>query len=275
VEANWKSEVSINNCSGPRNGFAVYLGNSTATVYDSQISFINSGGNSVFLVHNSSVTHGLDFVGGRDQGYCENCTIYCIYASSFQGAILMNDVVFTSFKRGPFPMILDSSFEIMGNITFPNDQYVSDWSGYGNEWKNSRIARDYDIIISNGTVPLGNVVLKLYDSAGFLVWNGMTDALGEDSFEIVFCDVNYTSRLELEAIKEDWSGRVNVTLYSRTPILIATKTYQTDLNVDGKVDILDITVVATAYGSHGPNIPNSGDPPSEKWIDRSRFLIGS
>jgi hypothetical protein len=252
----WKSEAWIRNCSGPRDGLALYLDNSSATIYDSQISFINSGGNSEFVVQNSSVLYGLHFVGGRDRGHCKNCTIDCVYAQSFQGTVLLNGVAFAPSERGPFPIIRDSSFEIVGNITFPSDQYVSDWSGYGNEWKDSRIVREYDVIILNGTAALGNAVLKLYDSDGNLVWNGLTDDSGKASFGIGFSDVNYTGHLELEAIKEDWSKRVNVTLFSRTPIQIPVQRGPTDLNADGKVNILDITVVAAAYNTV---------PGDEKW----------
>jgi hypothetical protein len=43
-----------------------------------------------------------------------------------------------------------------------------------------------------------------------------------------------------------------------------------DVNMDGKVNILDISKVARAFGSHGPGVdengnPKPGEPPSEKW----------
>jgi len=38
-----------------------------------------------------------------------------------------------------------------------------------------------------------------------------------------------------------------------------------DLNKDGEVNIQDLFAVAKAFGSHGPDIPNMGDPASEKW----------
>jgi hypothetical protein len=38
-----------------------------------------------------------------------------------------------------------------------------------------------------------------------------------------------------------------------------------DLNNDGNVDVCDLFTVAKAYGSHGPDIPNPGDPPSGSW----------
>jgi hypothetical protein len=39
----------------------------------------------------------------------------------------------------------------------------------------------------------------------------------------------------------------------------------TDLNKDGTVNIVDLYIVAKAFGSHGPDTPNPGDPPSENW----------
>jgi len=42
-------------------------------------------------------------------------------------------------------------------------------------------------------------------------------------------------------------------------------TYRTDLNKDETVNIEDLLIVFKAYGSHGPDVPNLGDPPSENW----------
>jgi len=38
-----------------------------------------------------------------------------------------------------------------------------------------------------------------------------------------------------------------------------------DINEDGVVNMLDMSIVSIAMGSHGPDYPNPGDPPSEKW----------
>lgn len=38
-----------------------------------------------------------------------------------------------------------------------------------------------------------------------------------------------------------------------------------DINGDGIVNIRDLFIVAKAFGSHGPDLPNPGDPPSENW----------
>jgi len=44
-----------------------------------------------------------------------------------------------------------------------------------------------------------------------------------------------------------------------------TITFATDLNKDGTVNIQDLFTVAKAFDSHGPDMPNPDDPPSEKW----------
>jgi len=63
----------------------------------------------------------------------------------------------------------------------------------------------------------------------------------------------------------------NDTLYAGTAVpgwIYATQLriyMETDLNKDGKVNIQDLFIVAKAFGSHGPDIPNPGDLASEKW----------
>jgi len=38
-----------------------------------------------------------------------------------------------------------------------------------------------------------------------------------------------------------------------------------DIDGNGVVNIYDLYIVAKAFGSHGPDIPNPGDPPSKNW----------
>jgi len=38
-----------------------------------------------------------------------------------------------------------------------------------------------------------------------------------------------------------------------------------DINGDGTVNYLDAILLGAAFGSHGPDYPNPGDPPSENW----------
>lgn len=66
----------------------------------------------------------------------------------------------------------------------------------------------------------------------------------------------------------NYSVTLNVTdsqrLWNTTTVKI-TVTYRTDINRDKTVNIMDIATAAKAYGSHGPDIPNPGDPPSNNW----------
>jgi len=54
----------------------------------------------------------------------------------------------------------------------------------------------------------------------------------------------------------------NVLLYDSVQVELG---LQADLNGDRTVNIQDLFIVARAHGSHGPDIPNLGDPPSENW----------
>jgi PKD repeat protein len=66
---------------------------------------------------------------------------------------------------------------------------------------------------------------------------------------------NYTVTLNVTDNFGMWNS-------SSTQITI---TYKTDINKDKSVNILDITIVATAFNSNGPDVPNPGDPPAENW----------
>jgi len=68
----------------------------------------------------------------------------------------------------------------------------------------------------------------------------------------------------LEAVEGNYSATMDVSFLSDTP-LVLTMRYFADLNGDGEVNIQDLFTVAKAFGSHGPHIPNMGDPASEKW----------
>ena len=57
----------------------------------------------------------------------------------------------------------------------------------------------------------------------------------------------------------DEEGLTNSTLKT------ITITFRAHINKDKTVNIMDTATVAKAYGSHGPDIPNPGDPPSESW----------
>jgi len=51
----------------------------------------------------------------------------------------------------------------------------------------------------------------------------------------------------------------------RVPLSAKTITIKEDINRDCEVNIVDLAIAAVAFGSHGPDIPNPSDPPSEGW----------
>jgi len=133
-------------------------------------------------------------------------------------------------------------------------------------WKDAQVTREYDIIVNDANNnPIEGALIKIDGkNARVIIWNGTTDNQGEASFNLTFADGNYTDALRLEAVKGNYSATMNVGFLSDTPIVL-TMRYHTDLNGDGKINIQDLFTVAKAYGSHGPDIPNQGDPASEKW----------
>jgi len=171
-------------------------------------------------------------------------------ASYFLGIMNINQSIFT------IEGFMNSDFNIRGNIGKINGPEY---------WVSSNVSRNYNAIakdISGNLVE--NVELSLFDQNDTVVWNGVTDSLGQASFNLTFTDNNYTDTLKLEAVKGNYSATMNVGFLSGTPVVL-TMRYFADLNGDGTINIQDLFIVAKTYGSHGPDIPNPGDPASEKW----------
>lgn len=136
--------------------------------------------------------------------------------------------------------IVDSGVYIYGNVTFSLGTL---------SFFSSNITRNYNVIardMSGGLME--NVELSLFDQNDTVVWNGVTDSLGQASFNLTFTDMNYTDTLRLEAAKGNYSATMNVGFLSDTPVIL-TMRYFADLNGDGTINIIDIALVAKAYGS--------------------------
>lgn len=116
----------------------------------------------------------------------------------------------------------------------------------------SNITRNYGIVVVNGTGdPVSDAELSLYDKNGTAIWNEATDSLGRANFNVTFSDNNCTDILSLEAVKGNYSFTTNVSFLSDAPIILTVR-YFADLNGDGTVNIMDIAIVAKAYGTkHG------------------------
>jgi hypothetical protein len=113
----------------------------------------------------------------------------------------------------------------------------------------SNATRNYNIITKDTSDNrVENAELILFDQNDTIVWNGVTDNLGKADFNLTFTDSNFTDVLKLEGVKGDYSATMNVWLFSGTPIVLTLK-YFADLNGDGTINIVDISIVAMAFGS--------------------------
>jgi len=155
--------------------------------------------------------------------------------------ISLHEIVFIDYLG-----IAGSNIYLYGNVSF----FLGTVAFF-----ESNATRNYNIITKDTSDnPVENAELNLFDKNDTIVWNGVTDNLGKADFNLTFTDNNYTNVLELEAVKGDYSATMNVWLFSDTPIVLTMK-YFADLNADGTINILDISVVAMAFGST-PEDPN-------------------
>jgi len=161
---------------------------------------------------------------------------------NFVGSICLDNATWTGGIMTSF-----SQFYIWGNVSFRDFANMELYS--------CNITRNYNIIATDTSDnPMENVKLSLFDQNDTVVWNGVTDSLGTTSFNLTFTDGNYTGTLRLEAVKGNYSAAMNVTFLSDTPVVLTIR-YFADLNGDGTVNIMDIALVARAYGSR-PGDPN-------------------
>jgi len=138
-----------------------------------------------------------------------------------------------------------SSFYVCGEVDFPSEI----------DWLYTNATRNYNIItrdMSGNTME--NVELTLHYQNDTVMWNGITDSLGKADFNVTFTDNNYTDTLRLEAVKGGYSTTMNVSFLCDTPVVL-TMRYFADLNADGTINILDISLLAMAFGST-PEDPN-------------------
>ena len=134
-----------------------------------------------------------------------------------------------------------SSVSVNGDALF-NDAYIL-W------WMSTNIIRNYNLVVNDATEhALANATITVTKLDNLTVLNGITDDQGKIDFNITFTDSNYTDTLRLEADKGNLTGTVYVGFLSNTPVVLKMR-YLNDLNGDGAVNILDIFIVANAFGS--------------------------
>jgi len=154
--------------------------------------------------------------------------------------ISLHEIVFTDYLG-----FVESNIYLYGNASFSLGTVAFFYSN---------ATRNYDIITKDTSDNrVENAELTLFDQNDTIVWNGVTDNLGKADFNLTFTDNNYRDVLKLEAAKGNCSATRNVWLFSDTPVILTMK-YYTDLNGDGTINIVDLFVVAKAFGT------KEGDP---------------
>ncbi|MEM3731351.1 MAG: rhodanese-like domain-containing protein [Candidatus Bathyarchaeia archaeon] len=245
-----RSKLLVSDCWWEPNGTRIFLGKSEAEIHDSRLSFVVSHNDSNFVIYNSTISCGLQLFEGQGHGSCIMSQINYVEAKSFHGTLALNETVILGDLK-----MLDSQLYISGGVTFLNDSNIK-------EWKNGGVARNFDVIVINGTRnnPAQNVEVALLAQDNNLVWSGFTDNFGRASFNLTFSDENYTSIFRIELVKNQYRRAANVSFLSETPIVLGVR-YFTDLNGDGFVNIMDIAIVARNYGL------KSGDPNWDETAD--------
>lgn len=156
--------------------------------------------------------------------------------SNGSGILFCNGTTITCF------LFIRSNLFVHGNIQFSPNKHTAGWAS-------SNVSRNYNVIardMSGNTME--NVELTLHYQNDTVMWNGITDSLGKADFNVTFTDINYTNTLRLEAVKGNYSATMDVGFLSDTPVVL-TMRYFADLNIDGTINIVDISIVAMAFGT--------------------------
>jgi hypothetical protein len=191
---------------------------------------------SAVTITNSSVTLDAQF---NSDAYVSDSIVDGLATWDFSGSLFFERTVLKGID------VFLSDFFMYGNVSF-GDTWV--------RWFSSNVTRNYNMIAKDMSGnPVENAELTLLVQNDTVVWNGLTDSLGKAGFNLTFTDTNYTDTLRLEAVNGNYSALANVTFLSDTPIILKMR-YFADLNSDGTINIVDISIVARAFGSR------TGDP---------------
>jgi hypothetical protein len=137
-----------------------------------------------------------------------------------------------------------------GNITFRHFSCYPQTIPVGvRPWTDGNVTRNFNVVTAcAGNKSVTDIEFRLCDQNNTVLWTALADAIGQIDFNCTFNDINNTDTLRLEAIKGNYSTTMNIGLLSDTPVIL-TLAYFADLNADGTVNIIDITIVAAAYKS--------------------------
>ena len=145
----------------------------------------------------------------------ENITVQGSYvlltADQFiSGNLVFNNSTFTISHLG----LHNSAFFVQGNTLTIKPEW--EWS-----WVLTNLTRNYCVTLGNpNSASVSDVKLTLFNQHNAIVWEGLTDTLGQTDFNLTFTDSNYTDTLRLEAVKGNLSAMTNVLFLSETPVIL-------------------------------------------------------
>jgi hypothetical protein len=219
--------ITLKNVTISSDHWLVNLGDAEITITNSQIQLITHGKSECSIV---------------------NSTIVWLGINQFFGTLSFNR---SDSTGGPFYY---SSFMVKGDLSFKDSRFPF-------PWVNTNVTRDYGLVIKDvyGGF-MSNVTVILKSKNGTTVWNDITNDEGRANFNVTFTDYNYTDALRLEAVKGEFSGSVNVSFLSNTPLILTLRRHDIAIvniisskNVVGQGCSMPISVTVENQGGCAEN----------------------
>jgi len=249
-----EQEISVNNL---KNGF---------------YGFWNLG--NIYVV-NSSVTENWAFILWSVNATFSNCIVH-LHLNGANKISVENSTVKTLILDSGNTTINFNETTLYGGLFFGNSNLyfsggiVLEGVDFG-RFVSSQVTRNYNLVATDTTgQTLENAELTLLDKNTKVIWNGITDSIGEANFNLTYTDSNYMDTLRLEASKGELSAAKDIAFLSDTPVtLVMNITVTADINNDGSVDIYDAILLANSFNSipTSPNWNSKADLNSDNIVD--------
>lgn len=111
------------------------------------------------------------------------------------------------------------------------------------------IKRNFHVrVINKQSHPIEGAEVTLLTHESQIVDRAFTNSFGEVVFTIAFTYKNHTFTLSLRVVKEEWRSEGTLASASLSFITLTIR-YSTDLNADGKINVIDLCIAALSFGS--------------------------
>jgi hypothetical protein len=213
---------------------------------------ISTWANASAIVENSTVTWCLNMRGMKDYVLLKDSIITrgeaCFMDGRYAAGTVMSggDIHYVEFENTTIdaPLYICTTYTyIKGDLTFLVREANYVWG---------TVEREYSVDVKDeNNEPEENATVGLFDSYDNCTLKEASDAQGRISFNLTFTQHNYTDTLKLKISKEGfYNSTRDIGFFSDTPVSIfLIERLRSDLNQDHTVNILDISIVAKAYGS--------------------------